>query len=302
MEIARKIREIQSQTAEMVHIKAYKGSEIRRFEIDPASTFAQLKELVVKLFSLGEDDTVIINYCDRDGDVIRLSSDGELQTAVRHLGEEDTWKLQVVVQHKEPPQHAAPPRAAASWWDWDPFHLHGGHHLSHHHPSSHHHMPHHVPHRGGLFDSLFGHSLLGHSLLDDDPFGFGQFDLLRQQHQRLQSEQQKRAEMARRHAMRQASVDAKRAADEVQVQAQASGGEVTEKKPKVVYRHFGSWEPKVEKGDNYVVTTYGPVGYEVNYTHDEQEGTKAEDQEGTKTEDQQPPETKQEEEEPAKME
>lgn len=289
----------------MVHIKAYKGSEIRRFEIEPATTFAQLKELVVNLFGIGEDYTVTINYCDRDGDVIRLSSDGELQTALKHLGEEDTWKLQIVVQHKEPPQHAAP-RAATSWWDWDPFHLHGGHHLSHHHPShhhpSHHHISHHAPHRGGLFDSLFGHSLF-----DDDPFGFGQFDLLRQQHQRLQSEQQKKAEMARRHAMRQASVDAKRAADEVQVQAQASGSEVTEKKPKVVYRHFGSWEPHVEKGDNYVVTTYGPVGYEVHYTHNDQEGTKSEDQEPSETKQneetkQEEEGTKQEEEEPAKME
>ena len=274
-----------------MHIKAYRGSEIRRFEIDPATTFAALKELVTNLFGIGEDDAVAINYCDRDGDVIRLSSDAELQTALRHLGEEDTWKLQVIVEHKEPPKPAAP-RAATSWWDWDPFHLHGGlggHHL---HPVSHHPSHHHVPHpqhRGGLFDTFFGHSLW-----DDDPFGFGQFDLLRQHQKRLQSEQQKKAELARRHAMRQASVDAKRAADEVQ--AQASGGEVTEKKPKVVYRHFGSWEPKVEKGDNYVVTTYGPVGYEVHYTHDEQEGTKAEgDQEEPKTDDKQP-ETKEEEE------
>ena len=254
-----------------MHIKAYKGSEIRRFEIDPSSTFASLKELVAKLFSLGEDDTVKINYCDRDGDVIRLSSDVELQTALRHLGEEDTWKLQVVVEHKEPPQAAAP-RAAASWWDWDPFHLHGGshhpHHVISHHAPSHPHYPSH--HRGGVFDSLFG------GLLDDDPFGFGQFDILRQHQKRLQSEQQKRAEMARRHAMRQASVDAKRAADEVQAQA-SSTGEVAEKKPKVVYQHFGSWEPKVEKGDTYVVTTYGPVGYKVHYTHDEQEEGKTEE-------------------------
>ena len=84
--------------------------------------------------------------------------------------------------------------------------------------------------------------------------------------------------------MRQASVDAKRASDEVQ--AKASGGEVAEKKPKVVYCHFGSWEPKVEKGDNYVVTTYGPVGYKVHYTHD--------DQEETKTEEDKPAETKEE--------
>jgi len=128
-------------------------------------------------------------------------------------------------------------------------------------------------------------SLFGHSLWDDDPFGFGHFDLLRHHHQRLQSEQQKRTEMARRHAMRQASVDAKCASDEVQTKA--SGGEVAEKKPKVVYRRFGSWEPKVEKGDNYIVTTYGPVGYEVHYTHNDQEETKPEDddkQTETKTE------------------
>ena len=278
----------------MVHIKAYRGSEIRRFEIDPGTTFAQLKELVSKLFGLGEEDTVTINYCDRDGDVIRLSSDTELQTALRHLGEEDTWKLQIIVEHKlqqqQQPHHVAP-RAAASWWDWDPFHWHSGHHL--------HHGGH---HRSGLMDTLFG----GHSLWDDDPFGFGHFDLLRQHHQRLQSEQQKRAELARRHAMRQASVDAKRASDEVQTKA--SGGEVAEKKPKVVYRHFGSWEPKVEKGGNYVVTTYGPVGYEVHYTHDDQEGTKTEDndkQAETKTEEEtakmEQAETKTEE-EPTKME
>ena len=277
------------ETLEMVHVKAYKGTEIRRFEIDPATTFVELKELVCKLFNLGEDVTVAINYRDRDGDLIMLSSDEELQTALRHLGEEETWHLKVIVQHKQQPQYDTAPRAAAaSWWDWDPFHLHGGHHPSHHH------MVHHAPHRRGLFDSFFGGSLW-----DDDPFGFGQFDLLRQQHQKLQSEQHKKAEMARRHAMRQASVDAKRAADEVQ--AQKSGGEVAEKKPKVVYRHFGSWEPKVEKGDNYVVTTYGPVGYEVHYTHNEQEeeGTKTGDNQETKPDDK--PETKQEE-EPTKME
>ena len=257
----------------MVHVKAYKGSEIRRFEIDSKATFAELKELVHNLFNILQDDTVIVNYCDRDGDLIRLSSDAELQTALNHLGEEDTWKLQIVVEHKQQPQHhhhiGAPSRGAAgSWWDWDPFHLHGHHAPLH----PHHHLAHHAPlHGGGLFDTL-----LGHSLWDDDPFGgFGQFDLLRQQHQKLQREQQKRAEMARCHAMRQASVDAKRASDEVQ--AQASGGEVAEKKPKVVYHHFGSWEPKVEKGDNYVVTTYGPVGYKVHYTHDDQEETKTED-------------------------
>ena len=242
----------------MVNIKAYKGSEIRRFEINPGTTFAQLNEMVLKLFGLTQDDTVAINYCDRDGDIIRLSSDGELQTALKHLGEDDTWKLQVTVSHKQPAAEAHHPhqrvqvyQPATSWWDWNPFHMH--HSVR-------------EPFRGGLIDSLFGQSLW-----DEDPFGV---DQLWEHQRRLLNEQKKKAEMARRNAMRQASVDAKRAADEAQTKsevAEANPGEVVDKKSKVVYQHFGSWEPKVEKGENYVITTYGPVGYRVRYGHDDEE-------------------------------
>jgi len=133
--------------------------------------------------------------------------------------------------------------------------------------------------------------LFGQSLWDDDLFGI---DKLWQHQRRLLNEQKKKAEMARRNAMRQASVDAKRATDEVQTKsevAEAKPGEVAEKKPKVVYQHFGSWEPKVEKGDNYVVTTYGPVGYRVHYSHDNNETTE-----------EKPTEDKQTEEEATKME
>ena len=247
----------------MVQIKAYRGSEIRRFDIEAGTTFDQLREIVGNLFSISKEDTVTISYCDRDGDIVRLSSDGEFQTALKHLGDQDTWKLQVVVQRKqEAQQRASQQSEAASWWDWNPFHIHFGT-LE--------------PSRKGLFDSLW----------DDDFFGFGHLPFVPQYRLRLE-EERKKAEAARRHAMRQASVDAKRASDEVQ--AQASGGEVAEKKPKVVYRHFGSWEPKVEKGDNFVITTYGPVGYEVTYSHDGEEpaasGEKAqsESKESTKTE------------------
>ena len=235
----------------MVQIKVYRGSEIRRFDIEAGTTFAQLKELVISLFGLSKEDTVVINYCDRDGDIVRLSSDAELQTALKHLGEQDTWKLQVVVQHKQEVQQRSPAQTdSISWWDWNPFRLHFV-----------------TPSRRSLFDSLWG---------DDDFFGFGHVPSLRQHRQRLEEERRK-AEVARRHAMRQASVDAKHASDEVQ----ASGGrEVAEKKPKVVYRHFGSWEPKVEKGDNYVITTYGPVGYEVTYNRDGEEAASGEKAQG----------------------
>ena len=51
--------------------------------------------------------------------------------------------------------------------------------------------------------------------------------------QHILKEERRKAERARSNAIHQASMDAKRASDEVQ----ASGGEVAEKKPKVVYRH-----------------------------------------------------------------
>ena len=234
----------------MVHIKAYRGSEIHRFDIDSGTTkqtFAQLKDLVSKLFGLSEDDTVAINYCDRDGDVVRLSSDSELQTALKHLNEEDTLKLQIVVDPKQQ-VHRSPLGAAMSWWNWNPFRVHS---IC-------------EPFHRQCFNELdmFGHSFWDDN--DDDPFVYSSL------HRRLQ-EQRRRAEMARRNAIRQATVDAKRAANEVQAKsgevAEAKPGEVAEKKPKVVYQHFGSWEPKVEKGDNYVITTYGPVGYRVHYSY-----------------------------------
>ena len=180
---------------------------------------------------------------------MRLSSDGELQTALKHLGDQDTWKLQVVVQRKQEVQRPPAQTDSLSWWDWNPFHVHFT-----------------TPSRRGLFDSIFD---------DDDLFGFGHLQPLRHR-QRLEEERRK-AEVARRNTMRQASVDAKRASDEVQV---TSGGEVAENKPKVVYRHFGSWEPKVEKGDNYIITTYGPVGYEVTYSRDGEQAASGEEAQG----------------------
>ena len=65
----------------------------------------------------------------------------------------------------------------------------------------------------------------------------------------------------------------KRAADEVQTISEVSEAnqeEVADKKSKVLYAHFGSWEPKVEKGD-YMITTYGPVGYRICYHDDDEE-------------------------------
>ena len=83
-------------------------------------------------------------------------------------------------------------------------------------------------------DSMFGHSLW------NDPFRLDCYDSLLQ-------EQRRRADLARCSVTKQASVDAKCTSDEVQAKSAESKQEIIEKKPKIVYHHFGSWEPKVEE-------------------------------------------------------
>ena len=89
----------------MIHVKAYRGSEIRRFEIESGTTFVQLKKSVCTLFGLSEEDLISISYCDREKDVVALSSDLELHSAFKHLGEDDTWKLLIVEKQREERDH-----------------------------------------------------------------------------------------------------------------------------------------------------------------------------------------------------
>ena len=100
----------------MVKIKAYSHSEICRFDIEAGTKFTQLQELVVRLFGLSKKDTMTINYCDRNGDVVSLLSDVELWTALK---EQNVWKLQILVQGKEEVHHQPTP-----WWDWSLYSMH----------------------------------------------------------------------------------------------------------------------------------------------------------------------------------
>ena len=65
----------------MVHVKAYRGPEVRRFEIESGTTYVQLKRSICTLFGLNEEDVTCINYCDREEDIVVLSSDTKLQSA-----------------------------------------------------------------------------------------------------------------------------------------------------------------------------------------------------------------------------
>lgn len=101
----------------MIQVKAYRGSEIRRFEIESGTTFAQLKKSVCSLFGLNKEDLISINYCDREEDVVVLSSDLELRSAFKHLGEENTWKLLIVEKQQERDHQPK----VLSWRNFGPF-------------------------------------------------------------------------------------------------------------------------------------------------------------------------------------
>ena len=219
----------------MVLVKAYSHSEIRSFDIEAEATFAQLQQLVVRQFGLSKEVEVTIDHCDRDGNVVSLSSDLELRTA---LNKQDVWNLQILVQRKEEVHHRLTPL-----WDWGPFNMHD----ATREPFR----------RGGFFDSVWNNAD------DDSACRFEHryylwFKLpLPRQHKIILAMQRKHSEMMRRHVMHQISVDAKRASNEVQ--AQTNGGEVAEKKPKVViHQYYGyDWKPKPKGGSGYVLATCG---------------------------------------------
>ena len=46
------------------------------------------------------------------------------RAALKHLGEQDTWKLQILVQLKPEVDYRRPIQPNSSWWNWNRFHMH----------------------------------------------------------------------------------------------------------------------------------------------------------------------------------
>lgn len=79
----------------MVHIKVSNGVETRRFQVTEELTIEQLQEKLVSigLFSSTVDKALSLQYQDSDGDVITISSNEELQTALSDLSSDAVLKL-----------------------------------------------------------------------------------------------------------------------------------------------------------------------------------------------------------------
>ena len=244
-------------------VKVNDGRETRQLQISPdAVTYDGLKEQVRSLFpslsSSGVD--FALQYQDDDGDIIVLSTDRELKTALAHLPPDSAWRVQVVPVRQR--QKASLPRAAA----WNPF----GHH-HHHHVVA---RPRHY-HVVDPFKALFGTTS---SLVD--PFftpGSSWGDLVRETDQEIE-------QMRKMHEEHVKQFEKQREKAEQQIQktlerrqslqpdgegASSDSGAVAEKegevaeggKPKWHMQQFGSWEPQVFESPYGKRTVVGPVGY-----------------------------------------
>ena len=102
----------------MVYAKVTDGKEIRKFRVESDVTFEALKKQLAGLFpSLAGGVDFNVQYRDVDGDVISISTDEEVRTALNQLSANETWLLQAVRVPKRAQRasgRGAPPAKAAS--------------------------------------------------------------------------------------------------------------------------------------------------------------------------------------------
>ena len=249
--------------ARVVYAKVTDGKEIRKFRIDADSaTFETLKKQVVGMFpSLASGTDFQVQYRDVDGDIISLSTDEEVRTALSHLPCNETWLLQVV------PVPKRVQRALSRG---------GG-----------------VPARTSSREiNPFGANILGRILDDMDPFWtpasslvdssdpFGRWD---DDSRRLEEEWQRQTEQLRKMQedhMKQFEEQRKKAESDIQKalkeRRSSKGGAVQPAKSGDTKWHvqsFGSWDPQVMESPYGTRTVIGPVGYHMYWGYSDPEET-----------------------------
>ena len=245
--------------AKVIYAKVTDGKEIRKFRVDPDVTFDALKKQVAGLFpSLAGGVDFYVQYRDADGDVISISTDEEVRTALSHLPANETWLLQVV---------PVPKRVQR-------INSRGG-------------IPARQPSREV---APFGANILGRILDDMDPFWtpasslmdwsdpFGRWDeesrsleqewqrqteqlrKMQDDHMKQFEEQRKKAEADLQKAMKE-----RRSSKGTAVQPAKSG------EPKWHVQTFGSWDPQTLESPLGERTVIGPVGYHMYWGYSDPE-------------------------------
>ena len=249
----------------MVYAKVTDGKEMRKFRVDPDTNFDSLKKQITKLFPSLQAEGVEFNvqYRDADGDVISISTDEEVQTALSHLPADETWLIQAV---RVPTQRVRPRAsnrydASGSRTTVDRREI--------------------VP---------FGGSLLGRILDDVNPFwtpGTSLMDWSNPAFERWEDDveeewKHRKEQLHKMHndhmkiyeeQMKKAEADVKKALKE---RRSSKGGEVAKSgEPKWNVQTFGSWEPQVMESPHGSRTVIGPVGYHMYWGYSDPEEPKS---------------------------
>ena len=111
----------------MVYVKVTAGKETRKLQVEEGITFDQLKEKVASIFpALSDGKTEFeLRYQDTDGDLIHISSDAEVATALSHLPPDSVWRLLVVGKTARQPARRQP-RQLSSMMPYGPRGVFGG--------------------------------------------------------------------------------------------------------------------------------------------------------------------------------
>lgn len=245
----------------MVYAKVTDGKEIRKFRVESDVTFGALKNQIAGLFpSLAGDVEFNVQYRDADGDIISLSTDEEVRTALSHLSANETWLLQAVRVPRRAQRTSgggAPVKKATR--EIAPF--------------------------GG-----FTGSLLGRILDDMNPFWtpatalVGWSDPLGRLDDDLDKEWRRQTEQLRKMQedhVKQFEEQRKKAEADLQKALKegksAERGDVAVKsgEPKWHVQTFGSWEPQVMESPHGTRTVIGPVGYHMYWGYSNPEEPKS---------------------------
>ena len=256
----------------MVFVKVTAGNETRKLQIEEGITFDELKQRVAGIFPSLSDGKVEfdLRYQDTDGDVIHVSSDAEVATALSHLPADSIWRLLVVSTGGQQPSRRHP-RRLSSMMPFGPSGIFGGF--------------------GPRFDSHWD-NLLGEMATDPfwSPAGLFSWgdrerrsreweNFMQQREQQFDQEMEQVRQMQEDH-MRQFEEQRKKAEESISktinappesteqpqqqppvARQQSGSGAVASGQPKWHCQTFGSWEPTSYKSPYDHRTVIGPVGY-----------------------------------------
>ena len=261
----------------MVLVKATFQNVVRRFSVTDEISYDDLRNKLAGIFPELEGTTpesLTLYYRDVDGDLVSISSNEELKTAVQLLGKDSTLKLLIGVSAPKEKEKESDEEDDEIVFDMFllPFHRPVSHHSLFSSPS---------PFSSGLFDV---------------PSWSDRRRSLKQQEERIRKQRQYEEKMRKAHQEhlqelrkkaeeeRKKQAEKKKSSKDVQRTSSKEGSQpvLPTLPPGWTVTPFGSWDPVVSHGPYSTSRVWGPWGFTATYEGTEEEKKKDEKKEKAK--------------------